>query len=179
MLSFRPMFVAVALCAMIMCFSNIVQGVITEDPNLVVKWPRGVGQHAIQVVGDSSKIIISATNYKTVQNEQSGKFGISSTGKCKKLVNEEIGTFNAPCTFSTNKHAQTFHVECVESNGSASIFFPKQGGKRKEAVIDTAGTIWAGFSNKKNEPLKQGNLKNDGDRVAVIFSCDNDSRGSF
>lgn len=166
--------VTIALSAII-----LVQGKITEDRNLVVKWPRSAGQHAIQIVGDPSKIQISATNYKTVQNAQSAKIGIQSSGKCKKMIKASSGLFEGPCTLTTAQHDQTYLAECTNGKGSASIYFPKLGSSEKNVNVLTAGPIWAGFSNKKNQPLKQGNLKNDGDRVAVILNCDGDQRGHF
>ena len=125
-------------------------------------------------------IDIYATNYKTIyQTEQIRKVGLSSSGKCKKLTNIEQKTFEAPCIFTTTKHDQSFQAECVNGKGSASIYFPKQGTKTRQAVVSTSGKIWAGFSNKKNEPLKQGELLNKGDREAVILNCYGNSRGQF
>lgn len=168
----------IAIVTIALSANIFVIGKITEDTNLVVKWPRLAGQHAIQIVGDPSKIQISATNYKTVQNAQSAKVGIQSSAKCKKLINASSGLFEGPCTLTTAQHDQTYLAECTNGKGSASIYFPKLGSSQDVNVL-TAGPIWAGFSNKKNQPLKQGNLKNNGDRVAVILNCDGDQRGHF
>lgn len=178
MFTFKP--ILIALYVLVAFSTSIVQSTITEDSHIVVKWPRGVGQHAVQVVGDPTMIDIYATNYKTIyQAETKKKVGISSTGKCKKLTNIEQKTFQAPCTFTTNKHDQSFQAECVNGKGAASIYFPKQGTRSKQAVVSTSGQIWAGFSNKKKEHLKQGELLNKGYREVVILNCNGNSRGRF
>lgn len=154
---------------------------IVGDSHLPAHLPRKRGYHAIYAVGDPSKIEISASNYKTVIGSEGQKIAYSSTGRCYKVIDAESGTFETPCTLSTRMHDQFYHAECTNGKGSASISFFKLVGPEngQNVQILTAGSIWAGFTNRKHVPLKQGTLSNEGDRVAVVLNCDDDKRGRY
>ncbi|PWN35946.1 uncharacterized protein FA14DRAFT_155359 [Meira miltonrushii] len=154
---------------------------LVGDSHLRTHSPRKRGYHAIYAVGDPSEIAISASNYKTINGSGGQKVAFSSTGRCSKVIDAESGTFETPCTFSTRLHDQVYHAECTNGKGSASLYFSKLEGSANDQSVQvlTAGNIWAGFSNKKRVPLKQGTLNNDGDRVAVILNCENDKRGRY
>lgn len=160
---------------------SLVKAELIGDSRVRFPWPRKRGSHAIYAVGDRSEILISASNYRTLNGTDSEKIGVSSTGRCNKVVNKESGTFTTPCKLTTRNHHQVYHAECVKGSGSASLTFFKLDGPVKEYSVQviTAGFIWAGFTNKKGEPLKQGILNNKGDRVAVVLNCKNAKRGRY
>lgn len=159
----------------------LAQTELVGDSHLKITWPRKRGSHAIYAVGDRSKILISASNYKSTNGTESQKVGISSTGRCSDVIDVKSGTFKLPCKLTTRKHDQIYHAECVDGKGSASITFFKLDGevKDKSVQIITSDSIWAGFTNKKHHSLKQGTLNGKGDRVAVVLNCKNDKRGRY
>lgn len=138
----------------------LVYGEITVDSNELIPKKLKKGQGVIMVVGESRNVAISAV-HRTPE----------TTADCHGNINEITKTYEGPCFLSTQDQQQTFHAKCLDSPGSATIVFHKDGEKGNTVETQAVDGIWTGFDDRM--PLKQSNMSTKKQGVKVILNCYN------
>lgn len=142
-------------------FVSIVQAEITANPNQRIPKKLKEDEGAIMVVGDKSKLMISA-KYQTPK----------TVAICHKSVDDDLGTFESPCLLETDKQQQSFRAQCLKTQGSAVIVFHKNDENGNKVEVEAVDGMWAGFTT--TTPLEQGTLNSTIKGVKVILNCNDD-----
>lgn len=151
------MMAAIAIC---IC-TSIVQAQITANPNQRIPKKLNEDEGAILVVGDKSKLMISA-KYQTPPK---------TVAICQMEIDDDLGTFESPCLIKTNEQQQSFRAQCLKTQGSAVIIFHKNDENGNKVEVEAGDGMWAGFTTK--ELLEQGTLNSTKKGVKVILNCNN------
>lgn len=145
-----------ALCMI----APIAQAGIVSDPSQKIPNPLGKGEGAIFIVGDEESIAISAVHQTP-----------ETAAVCHGTIDEKSKTYEGPCYLVTKDQKQTFHAQCTQGKGSASIVFQKSRDSGNAVDVQAVDGMYASFS--QSEPLKQGTMSSKTDGTGVILSCGN------